>query len=164
MEEVKTRIKIALIKCDFSNPEHITAVKILINEYIIDPMGGGSLHNKKKQDQLIEGLKYHPTVFLFLAYYENEYAGLILSFENFSTFMVRKMINIHDIIVKEKFRNKGIGKALLYGVIEEAKKRNCGKITLEVRKDNSIAQSIYREADFSISHPPMLFLTKYIEG
>jgi len=74
------------------------------------------------------------------------------------------MINIHDIIVKEKFRNKGIGKALLYGVIEEAKKRNCGKITLEVRKDNSIAQSIYREADFSISHPPMLFLTKYIEG
>ncbi len=157
MEGMRNKRKIVLTDCDFSNPEHSAAVVKLINAYIQDPMGGGKPLNRKQQGLLIDGLTTRLNLILKLALYENEFVGLILCFENFSTFRVQTMINIHDVIVHKKYRNLGIGKTLLNGIVAEAKKRKCCKITLEVRKDNPIAKTFYRHFGFGNCNPEMLF-------
>lgn len=51
--------------------------------------------------------------------------------------------DIDNIAVSENYRRNGIGKALLEGLVEEAKKRNVHKMFLEVRVTNAPAQILY---------------------
>jgi GNAT superfamily N-acetyltransferase len=54
-----------------------------------------------------------PRVFCTLAYDADQPAGFILWFYTFSTFRGRHGIWIEDLYVREEFRGKGIGRALL---------------------------------------------------
>ena len=47
--------------------------------------------------------------------------------------------------MKPEFRGKGIGKALLYKVIEIAKKRNCGRVEWVVLNWNKPAIEFYKK-------------------
>jgi ribosomal protein S18 acetylase RimI-like enzyme len=51
---------------------------------------------------------------------------------------------INELIVKNHFRNKGIGKALLEKAISEAKKRNMDEIEVGVMIENSKAIKFYK--------------------
>jgi GNAT superfamily N-acetyltransferase len=55
-------------------------------------------------------------------------AGFALYFHNYSTFLGRYGIYIEDIYVSEQARGKGIGKALLQRICQEAVKRDCGRV------------------------------------
>lgn len=55
---------------------------------------------------------------------------------------------ITNIAVFEKHRGRGIGRALLRKACEDAKIRNCEFITLEVRKSNEKAISLYLSEGF----------------
>jgi GNAT superfamily N-acetyltransferase len=57
-----------------------------------------------------------------------EPAGFALYFHNYSTFLGRYGIYIEDIYVREAFRGRGYGKALLKRICEEAMKRDCGRV------------------------------------
>lgn len=57
-------------------------------------------------------------------------------------------IDVHNLAVHPNHRRRGIGRSLLQAVIEEAKERGSSRITLEVRKSNEIAQSLYRSMGF----------------
>ena len=133
---------------DFENEAHQQIVKELINGYIADEMGGGDLLDNKQQLALIEGLKSHPKAVAIYAEVNQQPAGVVVAFENFSTFSVQPMLNIHDVYVQPEFRGFGIGRALMNGIIDIAKKRNCSRITLEVRHDNSPAQNLYKSLEF----------------
>jgi ribosomal protein S18 acetylase RimI-like enzyme len=148
--------------CDFSIPAHREAVAALINRYIDDEMGGGTPLDVDEQRLLVEGLRQHPTAIVLLAAAGEEYVGLLVGFENFSTFTVKNMINIHDVYVRPAYRGKSIGRKLMEGIIEEAQKRRCSRITLEVRSDNTPAQHLYNSLGFEETVPPMLYWRKYI--
>jgi len=151
-----------IIQCDYSLPEHRQAVISLIAAYIQDEMGGGPPLSPQEEADLIEGLKNNPKAMMLLAKTEGVFSGLLTAFENFSTFTARPMINIHDVMVLKEYRKKGIGRLLMNALIEEARKRNCSRVTLEVRKDNLPAQNLYRDLDFHEPEPGMFYWRKYL--
>ena len=116
-----------IIACDFGNPLHCEALVRLMNEYITDKMGGGEPYTEDQKIRLVQGLRDHPTSMVFFAVTESSFIGLVNCFVNFATFTVKPFINIHDVIVTEKWRGKGIGRKMLEHVIEEGKKIDCSK-------------------------------------
>ncbi len=155
--------KIDIIKCNFNNKEHCKAEIDLLKEYMTDKMGDVTPLNDEENNRLIEGLKNHPTLLTLLARYEGKYVGMTNSFVNFATFSAQKFLNIHDFIVRSSYRGLGIGKKLLEENIRIAQKGlNCTKVTLEVRKDNVIAQHLYKSAGFDEAYPSMYFWVKYL--
>jgi ribosomal-protein-alanine N-acetyltransferase len=57
-------------------------------------------------------------------------------------------VDIHNIAVDTSFRRQGIGQALLQQVVEEARRRNASRVTLEVRVSNIPAQKLYESIGF----------------
>jgi ribosomal protein S18 acetylase RimI-like enzyme len=151
-----------IIPCDFRNPHHRTALPELINMYINDEMGGGEILTENKQKDLLNALITHPKVIIFLALNNDTFAGLIIGFENISTFTAMPMINIHDVFVHPQYRGLKIGRQLMNAMISEGQKRGCSRITLEVRFDNIPAQKLYRSLDFIPCNPDMHFWRKYL--
>jgi len=146
--------------CDFENPDHLKALAELTNHYIADPMGGAEPLNKLQQLRLVDGLANHPTAEVLFAITGTKAVGLATCFVNFSTFKIKSYLNIHDIIVLNEYRGKGIGKALMQKLIEISEERKYCKVTLEVREDNATAQALYKSLGFEECEPRMLFWTK----
>jgi ribosomal protein S18 acetylase RimI-like enzyme len=153
-------INITVGECNYCDPDQLTAIGTLMNAYIADRMGGGEQLSPMKILRLVDALNNHPTSIVLLAEVDGVYAGMIVAFENFSTFTVKPMINIHDVVVLREYRNRGVGKRLMDAIIAEGEKRNCSRITLEVRKDNAVAQNLYKCFDFADTEPPMLYWRK----
>lgn len=147
-------------KCDFSNPAHLTALAELINHYMADPMGGTAPLNKLQQLRLVDGLANHPTAEIYFAIANSKAIALATCFVNFSTFQVKPFLNIHDIVVLNEWRGKGVGKALMQYLIQLSEERGYCKLTLEVRDDNSTAQALYSSLGFGHCEPPMHYWTK----
>ena len=152
-----------ITKCNLSRPEHQKALIDLISDYILDDMGDGVPLSEKEKIDLVEGLKNNPKALVLLAENQGIFTGLLVAFENFSTFTARPMMNIHDVTVPKQHRKKGIGRKLMNALIEEAEKRNCSRITLEVRKDNIPAQNLYKDLGFSEPPPGMFYWRKYLK-
>jgi GNAT superfamily N-acetyltransferase len=100
-------------------------------------------------DRLIPGLQRHPTTLILLAYVDGEAAGIATCFVGFSTFYARPLVNIHDLAILPAFRGHGVGRQLLEGVLDKAKKLGCCKVTLEVHEGNTRAKQIYEAAGFA---------------
>jgi ribosomal-protein-alanine N-acetyltransferase len=56
-----------------------------------------------------------------------------------------------NIAVSPEERRRGVGSALLNGVLRESRKRGTRRLYLEVRESNAAAQAMYRRAGFSES-------------
>lgn len=158
MATVETKITV----CDYSDAAHRQAVIALTGAYIKDEMGDGTPLPEPEQLRLVEGLENHPKAIVLLAESEGMYIGLLVAFENFSTFTAKPMINIHDLFVLEEYRGRGAGRQLMNAVISEAGKRKCSRITLEVRTDNVPAQRLYKDLGFGGTTPGMLYWRKYL--
>jgi len=149
---------IEICLCDFSNPLHSSNFIRLINLYIQDEMGGGTPHTLEKATDLIRGMADHPTAFVVFAKVNQAFAGMVVSFLNFSTFKAMPFVNVHDVIVDSAFRGMGLGRMMLESVIEIAETKGCSKITLEVRDDNTVAKGLYNSLGFDECEPsPMHF-------
>ena len=151
-----------IIECDFANPLHRKALVKLMNHYMEDAMGQHPTMNKEEGEKMVCGLEKHPSKLILLAEYHGEYIGLANSFINFGTFAVKPFVNIHDIVVLDKYRGIGAGKKLMEAIIEYAQKNDCGKVTLEVREDNTVAQKMYKSLGFDECKPVMHFWAKYL--
>jgi ribosomal protein S18 acetylase RimI-like enzyme len=151
-----------IVSWDCSDPSHRQAVAALIDAYIKDEMGGGAPLSEADRVRLVDGLGRHPAAIVLLAEAEGAYAGLVVAFENFSTFTARPMVNIHDVFVLPGFRGRGIGRLLLNGIIAGAERRGASRMTLEVRRDNVVAQELYRSLGFGETSPGMYYWRKYL--
>jgi ribosomal protein S18 acetylase RimI-like enzyme len=156
----KSQNNISFCYCDFKNIVHCEKLIELLNQYMIDPMGDSPPLNFEQGQCLIQGLSTHPSCFVLFVKVNNEFAGLGTCLINFSTFKAKSYINLHDIIILQKFRGRGVGKKLLEKIIEIAKERNCCKITLEVREDNLPAKKLYADLGFRDTEPMMHFWAK----
>lgn len=84
----------------------------------------------------------------FLAVADGEPAGLIL-------FRFRRRLNratfegwVSDVVVRERFRGRGIGRMLLSAVIEEWRLRQGHALVLEAGDDRAAARQLYESAGF----------------
>lgn len=156
---------ILVLQASYTNAVHADAIGSLLNHYAQDPMGGGHTLPADLLQQLPAELAKRPHAFSVLAFIGGEPAGLVNCFEGFSTFACRPLVNVHDVVVAEKFRGLGLSQKLLQKVEEIARQRGCCKITLEVLEGNDLAQSAYRKFGFDDSvfdpaHGRMLFWSK----
>lgn len=143
--------------CNWQNPEQTRAFLDLLNHYMSDPMGDFSPLNMSKQQKLLIDLQEHPTAEVLLLKYENSYAGMATTFINYSTFKLKPYMYIHDVVVLDKYRGLGLGKALIQELISISEKRGYCKLTLEVREDNPAAQQVYKSLGFEECKPRMYF-------
>jgi Acetyltransferases len=149
--------------CDYENPMHLNALVGLLNHYMSDAMGESEPLNKMQQLRLVDGLANHPSSFVLFVIYNQNIAGLATCFINFSTFKVKPYINLHDLIIYDEYRGKGLGRLLLEELIHISEFKKYCKISLEVREDNKVAQNLYRSLGFKECTPNMYFWTKTID-
>lgn len=86
-----------------------------------------------------------PDKTIYLAYVDDVIAGQIILRKNWN-----KYAYIEDIAVDVKFRNQGIGKALLSCAKEWAKKKNLAGVMLETQNNNVAACSLYEKCGFKL--------------
>ncbi len=137
-----------ILIADLSNPAHADAVVYLLNEYARDEMGGGAELPGFVKQNLVSELKKRPVIHSVIAFVHEKPAGLAICMEGFSTFACKPLLNVHDMVVAQEFRGRGISRRLLAKAEEIAKKLGCCKLTLEVLEGNQVARAAYRSFGF----------------
>jgi ribosomal protein S18 acetylase RimI-like enzyme len=133
---------------DLRNPSHASALLALMEVYARDPMGGGHGLSDFTRAHLIEALASRPSAHVILAFAQQEPAGLLIGLEGFSTFACRPLLNIHDLVVADRYRRQGVARRLLERAEVIARRLGCCKLTLEVLEGNRAAQAAYERAGF----------------
>ncbi len=59
-------------------------------------------------------------------------------------------LDIHNVAVHPQCRRQGVARAMLRNLIESAAKRGLRRMTLEVRRSNDPAQTLYRSMGFEV--------------
>lgn len=134
---------------DYANAKHGAELISLLDAYARDPMGGGEPLSSTTKANLLDAMAAQAGVFSFIAYQDEKAIGLVNCVEGFSTFAARPLCNIHDIAVLDGYRGAGVAQALMQRVCEEARKRGCCKVTLEVLTGNEKARRSYRQFGFA---------------
>ncbi|MFA9440810.1 GNAT family N-acetyltransferase [Uliginosibacterium sp. sgz301328] len=128
---------------DLSHKSHAQALIALLDHYASGEMGGGTPLSAHARDELPARLLAWPTYVGFIAWDGDEAVGLINGFLGMSTFAARPLLNVHDVVVREDYRGRGVGKALLAAAEDAARARDCCKLTLEVLQNNASAYGLY---------------------
>ena len=137
------------ITVDLEQPAHGRALLELLNEYARHPMGGGRPLPAFTRAKLVNTLRARPDFHGVLARVDGRPAGLILAFEGFSTFACQPLLNLHDVVVTEAQRGKGLAQAMLAHAESLAKELGCCKLTLEVLDGNGPARRAYDRFGFA---------------
>ena len=100
----------------------VVATEELLKEWIFD----------KKKAEVIFALE------------DGKEVGFALFFHNFSTFLGRAGIYLEDLFVKEEYRGKGYGKALLKKLAQITVERGCGRVDWSCLDWNQPSIDFYR--------------------
>lgn len=134
---------------NLSDPRDASDVVELLDAYARDIMGGGEPLTDSVKERLPRDLSAFPTALVLLARVDGVPAGVAVSFLGYSTFAAAPLLNLHDFAVTPAFRGRGVARALLERLADEARSRGCCKITLEVLENNHRARGIYARAGFA---------------
>jgi GNAT superfamily N-acetyltransferase len=101
------------------------------------------------RDNLISELAARPFVFSVLAFDGAAPVGLVNAIEGFSTFACRPLVNVHDVVVRQSHRGRGIAAHMFAEVEAVARERGACKLTLEVLEGNAAARALYEKLGFA---------------
>lgn len=124
------------------------ALVALLDGYARGREGGGRALADDVRARLPGLLASRPHYLGLLAFEDGRPTGLANCFEGVSTFKARPLLNVHDIVVAEDRRGRGVGAALLAAIEAEARVRGCCKLTLEALEGNEGAIRLYRRVGF----------------
>ena len=79
-----------------------------------------------------------------LGYLGDTPAAFALYFHNYSTFLGRPGIYLEDLYVREEFRGRGLGRAMLRSLARLAVERGCGRLEWAVLNWNEPAINFYK--------------------
>ena len=137
-----------LERVNYLDSKHAADIGYLMNCYASDPMGGGRPLSTEITSRLATELSNISHAFSIICYFSGKPAGLINCVEAFSTFQCKPIVNVHDIVVVEEFRDQGISHLLLHEVQNMALEKKRCKITLDVLEWNIPAKSSYIKFGF----------------
>lgn len=155
-----TNNNIQIIEGDLNNEEHAANFLKLTAAYMKDPMGETKPWTEEQKTNVIREMKDHPCALVLFAKTEGKFVGICTCFYAYSTFLAKPLLNIHDIYVDESVRGNRIATLLVQAIGDIAERQNCGKITLEVRKDNLNARDLYKSQGFKEAPHSMFFWIK----
>ncbi|MFG0287787.1 MAG: GNAT family N-acetyltransferase [Rhodopirellula sp. JB044] len=146
-------MSIRTLVADYQSQPHRVAILRLLSEYSADPAIGGSGLPFSVRQRVVDELARRENAVSLLATEEKmgsspQAVGLVNAFETFSTFAAMPVLNLHDVMVTRSHRGRGIGRRLIEAAEEEARRRGCCKMTLEVYRGNRAAATLYRRCDF----------------
>ncbi len=141
-------MSIEIIVADYLNEQHGADIVSLLNDYALDPMGGGEKLSSNVIDNLITELSKRSYAVSVICYVDGKPAGLVNCFEGFASFKCKPLLNIHDVVVLNEFRGLGLSQRLLAKVEDIAKEKGCCKMTLEVLEGNKAAKNAYAKFGF----------------
>lgn len=155
---------IVVAEADFNRLAHQQAICDMLDAYSRDPMGNSRPLEPEVRERLVPALRNHPTAVVLLAFDGDRPVGIATCFQGLSTFVARRLLNLHDLAVIPEYRGRGVGRRLLAAVEEKARELGCCKVTLEVLENNP-ARQIYEAAgyitpDYGNSAGRSLFLAK----
>ena len=125
-----------------ATPDDVTLLRKLIQEL-------AEYENELDQvliteaDLARDGFGPQPKFRVLFAYWDGEAAGYALFFDFYSTWRGRQMF-LEDLFVREAFRGKKIGKALLAAVARIAEREGCHGMRWEVLNWNHTAVEFYK--------------------
>jgi GNAT superfamily N-acetyltransferase len=96
-----------------------------------------------EEDLRRDGFSGEPRFHVEIAEWDSEPAGFALWFYNYSTFQGKPGIYLEDLFVRQRFRRKGIGKALLVHLAKVAVERGCGRYQWQVLDWNAPSIEFY---------------------
>lgn len=137
-----------IVRADYADPAHAAALIDLLDHYARDPAGGGQALSRFARDNLVPSLAARPFVFSVLAFEGPEAVGLVNAIEGFSTFACAPLINIHDVVVRDSHRGRGVAAQMFAEVEAIARERGACKLTLEVLSGNRVARALYEKLGF----------------
>ena len=159
----RSRSTILVRPADLADPEDGRQVVELLDMYSKEPLGQAASLPDDVRERLVPGLRDHPSALVLLAVDECSAVGIAVCFCGCSTFSARPLLNIHDLAVLPEARGRGVGRALLEAAQQQARVRDCCKMTLEVRDDNHVARRLYRDFGFDANLGPSYdFWTKQL--
>jgi GNAT superfamily N-acetyltransferase len=97
----------------------------------------------EEADLARDGFGPDPRFRALIAEWDRQPAGYALFFDYYSTWVGRGLF-LEDIFVREQFRGKGMGKALLSAVARIAVRENCYGVQWEVLDWNEKAIALYK--------------------
>lgn len=142
-------MKLTLVRANYADPVHARGLLDLLDHYARGVEGGGEALAAPVRVQLPAALAARPFVFSVLAFDGDTPVGLANAIEGFSTFACAPLVNLHDIVVRDTHRRRGIGTALIAAVEAEARARGAVKLTLEVLDGNASARRLYETLGFA---------------
>jgi ribosomal protein S18 acetylase RimI-like enzyme len=152
---------VSLAVADLDRPEDAQAIRILLQAYAADPLGGSMMLGADVLERVVPGLQALSSCLVLLAWDGDTPAGLAIAFRTFSTWKAAPALNLHDLAVHPDFRGQGIGRRLLQAVAAHARATGCCRVTLEVRIDNSPARQLYLSEGFRAGDHPQEFWVKH---
>ena len=141
-------MKTIVYQVDYDDPKHAEDLIFLLDYYAKTEGGSKALPDSVKQT-LVKNLSSLSNAVSLLAYQEDKAIGLLSALGGFSTFANEPLVNIHDIIVLEAYRNQGIARQLLAVMEELAKAQGCCKLTLEVLVVMQLRSSVIKIFGFN---------------
>ena len=146
-----------IIDADLDDERHCAGLVHCLNDYASGPFGRGEPLSAEVRAALCPRLRHVPSRLIRLVLHGHAVVGAVVCFQSFSTFAAQPRLNVHDLCVLQAHRGQGLGRALLLAVISAARGMGCSGVTLEVRADNEVAQSLYRSLGFSAGEPATWF-------
>ena len=105
-----------------------------------------------EENLLRDGFGSEPKFRMLIAEWQGEAVGYAAFFYFYSTFQGRGALFLEDLFVLEKFRGKGIGKALLVAVCKLAVEEGCFALRWEVLDWNRPAIEFYEKLGATFLH------------
>lgn len=133
---------------DYACESDCEAIVSLMECYAKDPMGGAEALAPEVVSGLCDALAEQPGAISVIAWDGGQAIGLINAFVGFSTFKAKPLLNIHDIIVRPAWRQRGVCSAMLEHIQTLAQRRGYCKLTLEVLEGNTAARQSYQRFGF----------------
>ena len=98
-------MNIELSMVDYLDQTQARQLSYLLDAYASDSMVDNAPLSEAVQNSIAQELSRLPHAFSIIAYVDG--------FESFSTFACKAVVNIHGLVVIEKYRSKGLGQRIL---------------------------------------------------
>jgi GNAT superfamily N-acetyltransferase len=132
-----------MVSIRLANEKDVNAIYTLIKELAIFEKAEFELQNTPKQ-LLIDGFKENPSYYCIVAEEKQVVIGISFLYVRYSTWK-GKVLYLEDLVVKENYRNKGIGTQLMNSTIEFAKLNGFIRIQWQVLDWNVDAIRFYQK-------------------
>ena len=138
-----------VLRADYANLLHASALVALLDAYAQDPAGGGHALSDFAKAHLVHELAKRAQAYSVLAFDGAQPVGLVNCIEGFSTFACRPLVNVHDVAELSSHRGRRVAEHMLELTEKIARERGACKLTLEVLPGNHPAMRLYQRIGFA---------------